>query len=442
VKKWFLTLVVALGFLLGPSTQLLAQNDASKSAQADTQDSGKYHSKYKARGNVHSVVLALPFSVIYAGVTQSFTNLELTINYEEQTLGYIEGGRSRGVSGEIVQVWIDPEGKDQYRLEVRNIRLSRMGLLGFAGTKDWSKELLTAINKELANRPSTAQLQAAVESNPTDIDARRKLIESYVASGQPDSAVDTYRALLARFPASHLDRVNLADLLISRGQPDQAIEVLKQAQGADPEVTLQLARIYIIAERGAEAMELLTPLAQKNPADLKARYQMARAAYLVGDGTTSKASFSSVIEQAPQHPFAEQAKLWLRLLETGPFKKPLETKTALSLCELLIKEKLDLLAQRYLESIVGSASEPERNQVVRLLVTIYQSQRQYAAIGRLLEPQLEQLKKDKQGELIYYLALAQCGQRNFKPALEDLKAAKKAGYKTPKELENVLRGYQ
>jgi hypothetical protein len=169
---------------------------------------------------------------------------------------------------------------------------------------------------------------------------------------------------------------------------------------------------------------------------------MARAAYLAGDVPTSRANFSSVIEQAPQHPFAEQARLWLRLLETGPIKKPLETKTALSLCEMLIKEKLDLLAQRYLESIVGSASEPERNQVVRLLVTIYQSQRQYAAIARLLEPQLEQFKKDKQGELIYYLALAQCGLRNFKPALDYLKTAKKAGYKTPKELENVLRGYQ
>ena len=439
--KKILTLAT-IAFLSGTSSLGLAQTDASKPTQADAQDSAKYHSKYKARGNVHSTVLALPFSVIYTGVTQAFAKLELTINYEEQTLGYIEGGRSRGVSGEIIQVWIDPEAKDQYRVEVRNIRLSRMGLLGFAGTKDWSKELLAAINNELAGRPTVAQLQSAVEGNPADIDARRKLIEAQVAGGQLDAAVDTYRALLARFPASHLDRVNLADLLISRGQPDQAIEVLKQAQGADPEVTLQLARIYIIAERGAEAMDLLTPLAQKNTADLKARYQMARAAYLTGDVPTSKANFASVIEQAPQHPFAEQSKLWLRLLETGPIRKPLETKTALSLCEMLIKEKLDLLAQRYLESIVGSASEPERGQATRLLVTIYQSQRQYAAIARLLEPQVEQFKKDRQGELIYFLALSQCGLRNFKPALEYLKAAKKAGYKTPKELENVLKGYQ
>ncbi len=441
MKKGIWTLVVALTFLLANSAPLLAQ-DASKSAQADAQETPKYRSKYKARGNVHSIVVTLPFSVIYAGVTQSFTNLELTINYEDQALGYVEGGRSRGVSGEIVQVWIDPEANGQYRLEVRNIRLSRMGLLGFAGTKDWSKDLLAAINKELASRPTTSQLQSAVESDPASIDARRKLIEAYVAGGQTNEAVETYRALLARFPASHLDRVNLADLLISRGQADQAIEVLKQAQGADPEITLQLARIYILAERGAEAVELLTPLAQKNPADIKARYHIARAAYLAGDVSASKTSFSSVIEQAPQHPFAEQAKLWLRLLEAGPIRKPMEAKTALSLCELLIKEKLDLLAQRYLESIIDSASGPERNQAVRLLITIYQPQRQYAAIARLIEPQVEQLKKDKQGELIYHLALAQCGLRNFKPAADYLKAAKKAGYKTPKELENVLRGYQ
>ncbi|MEW6208077.1 MAG: tetratricopeptide repeat protein [Acidobacteriota bacterium] len=437
MRKRIWTLTVALTFFLSPSVSL-----AQDATQADAQETPKYRSKYKARGNVHSVVATLPFSVIYACVTQSFTNLELTINYEDQTLGYVEGGRSRGVSGEIVQVWIDPEANGQYRLEVRNIRLSRMGLLGFAGTKDWSKELLVAIKKELAARPSIAQLQSAVESDPTSIEARRKLIEAYVASLQTNEAADAYRALLARFPASNLDRVNFADLLISRGQADQAIEVLKQAQGADSEITLQLARIYILAERGAEAVELLTPLAQKNPADIKARYQMARAAYLAGDATVSKTSFSSVIEQAPQHPFAEQAKLWLRMLEAGPLKKPMDAKTALSLSELLIKEKLDLLAQRHLESVIGSASGPERDQIVRLLVTIYQSQRRYVDIARLIEPQVEQLKKDKQGELIYHLALAQCGLRNFKPAADYLKAAKKAGYKTPKELENVLRGYQ
>jgi tetratricopeptide (TPR) repeat protein len=439
MKKRMWTLV-ALTFLTA-SAPSLAQ-DASKPAQADTQEMPKYRSKYKARGNVHSIVVQLPFPVIYAGVTKSFTNLELTINFEDQTLGYVEGGRSRGVSGEIVQVWIDPEANGQYRLEVRNIRLSRMGLLGFAGTKDWSKDLLVAINKELANSPSISQLQSAVESDPASIEARRKLIEAQVAGGQVDEAVGTYRALLARFPASNLDRVNLADLLISRGQPDQAIEVLKQAQGADPEITLQLARVYILSERGAEAVELLTPLAQKNPADIKARYQMARAAYLAGDVPTSKTSFSSVIEQAPQHPFAEQAKLWLRLLEAGPIKKPLDAKTAIGLCELLIREKLDLLAQRHLESILDSVSGPERNQVVRLLVAIYQPQRQYAAIARLIEPQVEQLKKDKQGELLYYLALAECGLRNFKPALDYLKTAKKAKYEVPKGLENVLRGYQ
>jgi tetratricopeptide (TPR) repeat protein len=434
VKRTVQTLVIALAFFLATSPSMLGQTDAAQLQ--------KYQSKYKKRGQVHGIVSSLCYPTVYAEVTQAFSTVGLTINYEEPTLGYILGGRSRGVAGEIVRVWIDPESNDQYRVEIRNERLSQMGLIGLAATKDWSMELLDAISKQLGGHPSIAQLRSAVETNPEAIDARRQLIEAYIAGGLQDDAAEAYRGLLAKYPRSHLDRVKFADLLLSRGQPDQAIEILKQAEGTDPDITVNLARIYIQTERSAAAEELLITLAQNNPADLKARYQLARAAYLAGDLSTAKANFSLVIEQAPQQPFAEQAKLWLGLMETGPLKKPPESKSVIALCELLTKEKLDLLAQHYLESISDSTSAPERNQVALMLVSIYQSQRQYTAIVHLLEPQLEQLNKEKQGELIYALAMAQCGLRNFQPALEYLKQAKKAGYKTPKEIEQALKTYQ
>jgi hypothetical protein len=434
VKRTVRTLVIALAFSLATSASTLGEPDAAQLQ--------KYRSKYKKRGQVHGIVSPLACPTVYAEVTQAFSTVGLTINYEEPTLGYIQGGRSRGVAGEIVQVWIDPESKDQCRVEVRNERLSRMGLIGLTATKDWSVELLDAISKQLGSRPSIAQLRSAVETNPDAIDARRQLIEAYIAGGFQDDAAEAYRGLLAKYPRSHLDRVKFADLLLSRGQPDQAIEIFKQAEGTDPDVTVNLARIYIQTDRSAAAEELLIPLTQNNPADLKARYQLARAAYLAGDISTAKTNFSLVIEQSPQQPFAEQAKLWLRLMETGPLKKPPESKSVIALSELLTKEKLDLLAQHYLESISDPTSAPERNQVALMLVSIYQSQQHYTAIVHLLEPQLEQLNKEKQGELIYALAMAQCGLRNFQPALEYLKQATKAGYKTPKEIEQALKTYQ
>jgi tetratricopeptide (TPR) repeat protein len=434
VKKTVRTVTLVFAMLLATCPLSLGQTDNTALR--------KYPSKYKKRGDVHAIVSSLSYPSVYAEVTQAFTNLELTINYEEPTFGYIEGGRSRGISGEIVRVWIDPEGKDQYRVEVRNIRLSRMGLIGFATTKDWSKELLTAITKQLEARPSIVQLRSAVEAKPELIEARRQLIDAYVAAGMLDDAAEAYRALLVKNPGSNLDRIKFADLIVSRGQPDQAIELLKQSEGADTDVTLALARIYLQTEKSAAAVELLNPLVQTNPTDLKVRYNLARAAYFAGDLPTAQVNFSSVIEQAPQHPFAEQSKLWLKLMETGPLKKPLETKAALTVGELLVKEKYERLAQRYLESVVDSAPMPERDQVVRMLVGIYQSERQYVAIINLLQPQIERLKKEKQGELIYAFAMAHSGQREFRPALDYLKQAKKAGYKPPKEIESVLKTYQ
>lgn len=434
MKRTTLTLAIGLALFLATCPQVLGQT-----GNAAPQ---KYPSKYKKRGDVHAIVSSLSYPIVYAEVTKAFTNLELTVSYEEPTFGYIEGGRSRGVSGEIIKVWIDPDGKDQYRVEVRNIRLTRMGLIGLATTKDWSKDLLAAIAKQLEARPSIVQLRAALETNPESIETRRQLIDAYVAGGLLDDAAEAYRALLAKNPGSHLDRIKLAELILSRGQPDQAIEVLKQAPGADPDVSLTLARIYLQTEKSAAAVELLTPLVQTDPTDLKARYALARAAYLAGDLPTAQAAFSAVIEQASQHPFAEQSRLWLKLQEGGALKKPLEAKAALAVSELLVKEQLDSLAQRYLESAIASSSGPERDAIVRMLVGIYQSQRSYAAIINLLKPQIERLSNEKQGELIYALAMAHSGLREFQLALDYLKQAKKAGYKPSKQIESVLKTYQ
>ena len=434
MKRTFQTSALIIALLVPASASLSSQNDQAKSQ--------KYQSKYKKRGDVHGIVVPVAYPIVYEAVTRAFANLGLTINYEEPALGFIEGGRSRGVAGEMVRVWIDPEEKEQYRVEVRNLRLSRMGLIGFAATKDWSIEVLDAVKKELGDSPAIAQLRSAVDANPDGIDARRRLIDACIARGQLDDAAEAYRALLSKNPGSDLDRVKFSELLLSRGQPDEAIEILKQQQRTNEEAIMHLARIDTQTERSLLAVELLTPLAQGSSADVKVRYQLARAAYLAGDLARSKATFSAVIGQAPQHPFAEQARLWLRVVEAGPISKPPEAKMIPALCELLIKERLDLLAQHYLEAAMNSASGTELAQIERMLSGIYSSHRQYASITRMLQPRAEQLMKDKQGELIYALAMAHCGMRDFKSALENLKRAKKAGYRPPKDIEQALKTYQ
>jgi hypothetical protein len=44
-------------------------------------------------------------------VLRAFANAELTVSFQNPMLGFVEGGRSRGVAGEKVQVWVDPEGE-------------------------------------------------------------------------------------------------------------------------------------------------------------------------------------------------------------------------------------------------------------------------------------------------------------------------------------------
>lgn len=428
------TTITLLVFLLALSVPVAGQSDAKKYQE--------YPSKFKKRGNVHGLVLIQACTAVYGKVTQSFTNLGLTINYEEPALGYIEGGRSRGVAGEIVRVWVDPEENGQCRVEVRNIRVSRMGLIGFTATKDWSVEVLDALNKGLGDLPALAQLRSAVEAQPENIEARRQLIESLLAAEKFDETAGAYRALLAKFPKSNLDRLKFSELLVKHGQIEPAIEVLKQSEGDDQETKFSLARIYMQTRQHDAAIAILTHSVQGDQGEIKARYQLARAACLAGDAATAKANFSAVIEKAPQHPFAEQAKVWLKLTESGPLKNPLEAKTALALCELLDKEGLNLLAQYYLESLSDAASATEKRQGQRMMAKLYQQSHQYAAITRLLEPQTEQLKQEKQGELLYALCLAYCGQRDFNRALNCLKLAQKAGYKPPKEFQEALKLYQ
>lgn len=410
--------------------------------QAAAEKYQKYPSKYKKRGDVHGVVVSLPYPNVYASIIKAFNDLGLTINYEEPTLGYLEGGRSRGVAAEIVRLWIDPEEKGQYRVEVRNIRISRMGLIGLSMTKDWSLEVLDAVYKDLSSQPKIEQLRSAVAASPSSIEAHRKLIEALIANNQSSEAAEIYRNLLSQHPNSTLDRMKCADLLQANGQSEQAIELLRQAETSDPEIAFGLARIYVQMNRSDEAMKLLKMLAQQNPADLKTQFQLARAALLSGQLEEAKQDFNWVIEKSPQHPFAEQSKAWLKLAEGGAIKNPIEARAALALSELLEKEGLTVLAQQYLEALPATTSAAEKAQAQRRLAKIYQLNRQFEAITKLLASQAEQFKKEKQGDLLYALCLAHCGLRKFDAALEYLKLAQKAGQQVPKELEQALKLYK
>jgi tetratricopeptide (TPR) repeat protein len=434
MKRSTLALIAAF-VCLPPAPQEIQGQPAAEKYQ-------HYESKYKKRGKVHGIVLSLPFPQVYAGVTKAFTDLGLTVNYEEPTLGYVEGGRSRGVAAEVVRVWIDPEESGRHRVEVRNLRITRMGLLGLTMTKDWSLEVLSAVDQNLSRQPTLAQLHAAVDADPDALEARRQLIEALTSGGQFDDAVAAYRALLARHPGSVLDRMKCADWLLARAQSEQALELLKQAGGQDPEVIYGLARIYLQTGQVGEAVKLLQPLSQADPADLKARFQLARAAFLAGEVETAKTNFASVIERAPQHPFAEQSKVWLKLAEGGAISHPPAAATALALSEALEKEGLPALARHYLEALPASASAAERAQAYGRLARLYRQSGQHEAVVRLLEPHAEEFKKQKQGDLLYALCLAQCGLRQFDAALNYLKQAQKLKHPVARELEQALKLYK
>lgn len=73
------------------------------------------------------------------------------------------------------------------------------------------------------------------------------LAEVYVATGQPDKALEEYHRALAADPNNEKGHIGIATIYLERNEPDKALEELKKAEMANPqsrEIHLMKAGIY------------------------------------------------------------------------------------------------------------------------------------------------------------------------------------------------------
>lgn len=431
-----------LGSALLLSALASSWTPAEMAAQESTKQFPEVKSRFAKRGDVHAIDVDMPGSVVHPIVIRAFGNLELTVNTDNKQLGFVEGGRSRGVAGEIVQVWVDPAEAGKSRVEVRNIRISRMGLIGFATTKDWSNSLLAAIVTLLEAVPSLESLRARAEAEPDSLDAQRQLLERYLALGAPQEAIPGYERLLTRHPDDAKDRVAFADLLLKQNRPEQALDVLQNAPAPDADLKYALARMCLLAGKPADALSVLSDVARESPNDLRATYNLGRASFLAGDAAGAERSFSSIIARAPDHPFAASSRSWQSTGASVTSPDVTDPKMALAIGQLLVKEGLAPIGRPYLLRAANALPDVTlRHQALKALTTIDLEQGDYRAVVTLLDPQADQLSKANQGELLHILSLAYCGMREFPKAVQFNKLASKAKYQPAKDLKDVLGTY-
>jgi tetratricopeptide (TPR) repeat protein len=415
---------------------------AGAGAQESVKKYPQVKSKFNKRGDVHFLDVDVPGPMAHQIVIRAFGKLELTVNSENRQLGFVEGGRSRGIAGEIVRVWVDPVEGGKSRVEIRNIRISRMGLMGFATTKDWSESVLAEVAAQLQAVPSLESLRARAAAEPDSLDAQRDLLERYLAIGAADEAVRGYEALLAKRPDAPRERIAFADLLLRQKRHEQAVRLLQAAPAPDAETRYALARVNILAGKPADAVGVLSAMAAETPGDVKATYNLGRASFLAGDAGGAERSFSSVVALAPDHPFAASSKAWLSTGTSAAPPDATDPKLALALGGLLAKEGLAPLGREYLARAAAALPDgPQRYEALKGLAAIDLEEENYESVVSLLDPLAKQLATAKQGELLHALSLAYCGLREFPKAMEYNKLAGKANCKPAKDLKNLLETY-
>ena len=411
-------------------------------AQENAKKYPEVKSTFNKRGDVHALDANVPPPIVHQIVVRAFGELELTVNSENKQLGFVEGGRSRGVAGETVRVWVDPVQGGNSRVEVRNIRISRMGLIGLATTKDWSQSVLEKIATLLEAVPSLESLRARAAAEPDSLDTQRELLARYLAAGSVEEAVRGYEALLARHPDAGRDRVAFSDLLIKQNRADAALNLLNSAPAPDADMKYSLARTCVLAGRAADAVPVLSAMTAETPKDLRATYNLGRASFLAGDAAGAERSLSAVVALAPDHPFAASSKAWLSTGTSAPSPDAADPKVALALGGLLAKEGLGPIARPYLLRAATALPEGrERYDALKALTAIDLEQEDYKSVVSLLEPRAKQLSTAKQGELLHILSLAYCGMRDFPKAVEYNKLAAKADHQPAKDLKKMLETY-
>jgi tetratricopeptide (TPR) repeat protein len=155
------------------------------------------------------------------------------------------------------------------------------------------------------------EAQRARQSNPSSLDARRALVEAYLASAfrGPDKAEATARAIaelksvVEQFPAENDLRMTLARLLLQDGRTDDALEQLRAVRRSEGSDSLQagvvLGRALLMSGRPEEAEKEFRSVLAVSPENYDSLLGLAQVAEGREDWVLAASSYEQLLALRP-----------------------------------------------------------------------------------------------------------------------------------------------
>lgn len=183
-----------------------------------------------------------------------------------------------------------------------------------------------------------ADLNQSIKIYPENVQARQVRAAYFLGKGEPEKALEDYRAWLSNEPENYQARVIVANGLIGTGEKfdeslqKAALELLEEAIEIKPDFSVPFtvkARIHIIAEQDEAAIEAASKAIELEPKNIEARRLRATA-------LAEQAKYDEALEDAEEiiklqgfSPDGIQLRGAIRI-QQGEFGKAIEDFRALS----------------------------------------------------------------------------------------------------------------
>ncbi|MEO0559763.1 MAG: tetratricopeptide repeat protein [Bacteroidota bacterium] len=148
-------------------------------------------------------------------------------------------------------------------------------------------------------------LEARVQRQPEDLDARRALADRLIGEGALDAAILHLRWIVNRTPEDVDRHLALARAFSWTDKPAEAIaaydRLLEVAPGHDP-ATLELATLLLWNEGPARAAQLFGPMAERQPDDPEIQNLYAYALHGAKRSREARAQYNRALRLSPDNP--------------------------------------------------------------------------------------------------------------------------------------------
>jgi tetratricopeptide (TPR) repeat protein len=234
------------------------------------------------------------------------------------------------------------------------------------GYREYLDEVVKGIKGRPAEKPMTlAQLQAAHEKNPDDLDIAARLAEQYAERNRNADARKLVEAVLTKKKLHPLANYVKAELLRKAGDEDEARRLLELAldpKAPEPKVILLLGRLQFEANEPAKAAETFELGRKVQPFEPKWLVELGRVYGQMGN----KAKQIDVLKElvmTDADEFDQRKRLAKMLLEAGRFAEAEQFARQALEINILNGEAQDLVIQ----ALVGQKKNAEADKLRKVL---------------------------------------------------------------------------